>query len=315
MVQVRNLKKFFRGRRTSLFGAPPVVRAVDEVSFDIPEGKTLGLVGESGSGKTTTARSLLRLIEPDDGEIQIDGRDVRSLNRSALRQFRKNMQIVFQDPFGSLNPRMNVASLVSEPLRVFGEGNKTEINQRLRDLLDIVGLKEEHGRRYIHEFSGGQRQRIGIARAIALNPKVVVLDEPVSALDVSIQGQILNLLRNLQERFSLTYLFVAHDLAVVENMSNEIAVMYLGRIVEQCAAGELYRNPLHPYSQSLIAAIPEPKPKKGGFTGLQGEIPSPENPPGGCHFHPRCPHVMDICRSEYPSPRFSGGHRVRCHLY
>ena len=315
MVRVRNLKKFFQGRRTSFFSPPPVVRAVDEISFEIPEGKTLGLVGESGSGKTTAARSLLRLIEPDEGEIVINDRNIRSMNRSALRKFRRNMQIVFQDPFGSLNPRMNVASLISEPLRVYRDGTKKEIDHRLRELLEIVGLKEEHGRRYIHEFSGGQRQRIGIARAIALNPKVVVLDEPVSALDVSIQGQILNLLRDLQERFSLTYLFVAHDLAVVENMSDEIAVMYLGRIVEQCPAGELYRNPLHPYSHSLISAIPEPEPKKGGFSGLKGEIPSPENPPTGCHFHPRCPHAMEICRSEYPAARNTGGHRVRCHLY
>jgi oligopeptide/dipeptide ABC transporter ATP-binding protein len=315
MITVQGLKKHFHVRRAGVFEKPSVVRAVDDISFTIPEGTTLGMVGESGSGKTTAARSILRLIEPDDGEIVIDGTSVRGLNGGELRRFRKNMQVVFQDPYGSLNPRMTVGKIISEPLKIHFSLTRSEIRERLDELLSMVGLAPEHAGRYPHEFSGGQRQRIGIARAIALNPKFIILDEPVSALDVSIQGQILNLLIDLQEKFSLTYLFVAHDLAVVEHMSERIVVMYLGRVVEENTREGLYKAPLHPYTANLLKSIPENKPVKHGFSVLPGEIPSPENPPRGCHFHPRCPRAMDICREQYPVMKTVQGARVACHLY
>jgi oligopeptide/dipeptide ABC transporter ATP-binding protein len=288
---------------------------VDGISFFIPTGHTLGMVGESGSGKTTAARAMLRLIEPDSGEVRIDSVPVSSLPKRELRRFRQNMQIVFQDPFGSLNPRMPVGKIVSEPLRTHTALGRKEIKEKTAGILELVGLQADHIDRYPHEFSGGQRQRIGIARAIALNPRFVILDEPVSALDVSIQGQILNLLSDLKRRLDLTYLFVAHDLAVVEHISDRIVVMYLGRIVEENSKKGLYRRPLHPYTQCLMKSIPERKPVKHGFSALKGEIPSPENPPSGCHFHPRCPFVMDICRVEYPALRSRGNARVACHLY
>lgn len=315
MVEITGLKKYFPVRKQGFFQKSTMVKAVDNVSFSIEEGKTLGLVGESGSGKTTTARSILRLIEPDSGDILIDNTHVNKLRGNDLRLFRKNMQIVFQDPYGSLNPRMTVGKIISEPLKIHTKLTKAEINERLNELLDMVGLSPEFTERYPHEFSGGQRQRIGIARAIALNPKFVILDEPVSALDVSIKGQILNLLADLKEKLKLTYLFVAHDLAVVEHISDRIIVMYLGRIVEENTKTGLYANPLHPYTKSLIKSIPDNKPVKHGFTALAGEIPSPENPPSGCHFHPRCPDAMEICKTQYPDIRTYGDARVACHLY
>ncbi len=315
MVEIKGLKKYFKTRKSGLMEKPGLVRAVDDVSFTIPRGATLGLVGESGSGKTTAARSILRLIDPDGGSVKIGDTDVTSLNRGELRIFRRHMQIVFQDPYGSLNPRMTVGKILAEPFTVHTSMDRNSIREATGDLLDLVGLLPEHADRYPHEFSGGQRQRIGIARAIALNPKFIILDEPVSALDVSIQGQILNLLKDLQERLELTYLFVAHDLAVVEHISSRISVMYLGRIVEESPRDQMYRSPLHPYTQSLIKSIPGKKPVKHGFQAIRGEIPSPENPPTGCHFHPRCPHVMDICREQYPDVRSSKDSRVACHLY
>lgn len=315
MVEVDGLKKFFTVRSKGLFQKPGIVRAVDDVSFSISQGHCLGLVGESGSGKTTVARSILRLIEPDSGRISIGGTCVSDLGREELRRFRGTMQIVFQDPYGSLNPRMTIGKIIGEPLKIHTVLSKNEVRERIAELLDLVGLSEEHADRYPHEFSGGQRQRIGIARAIALNPGFIILDEPVSALDVSIQAQILNLLADLRDRLNLTFLFVAHDLSVVEHISDTIAVMYLGRIIEESPKAGLYKKPLHPYTQSLIASIPEKRPVKHGFTVLRGEIPSPENPPGGCYFHPRCPHVMEICRSEYPAMRPCADARVACHLY
>lgn len=315
MVHVEGLTKYFLSRKKNFFEKPGVVRALDGINFSIKKGHTLGMVGESGSGKTTAARAMLRLIEPDAGNVVIDGINIKSLDRKELRAFRKNIQIVFQDPFSALNPRMTVGRIISEPLRIHTNMKKEETKDRLEELMTLVGLGPEHVERYPHEFSGGQRQRIGIARAIALNPKLIILDEPVSALDVSIQGQILNLLKELQERLSLTFLFVAHDLAVVEHMSNHIAVMYLGRIVENRSTSALYAEPLHPYTKSLIASIPEIKPEKRGFTALKGEIPSPENPPEGCHFHTRCPHAMEICKKTYPEEQAVDGGTVRCHLY
>jgi len=315
MVQVTGLKKYFLSRKSGIFEKPGTVRALDDISFSIPRGSTLGLVGESGSGKTTAARSMLRLIEPDAGEITIGGVRVHTLKKKELRSYRKNCQLVFQDPYSSLNPRMTVGKIISEPMRVHTDLGRNEIHERLEELLNLVGLKTEHIDRYPHEFSGGQRQRVGIARAIALNPGLVVLDEPVSALDVSIQGQILNLLKDLQQKLEITYLFVAHDLAVVEHMSERIAVMYLGKIVEERSRTDLYKNPLHPYTQSLMKSIPSMEPSKGGFSILSGEIPSPENPPAGCHFSPRCPHAMPVCSQVYPEFKTVDTGRVACHLY
>ena len=315
MVEIRELKKYFQVRKQGLFEKSGTVKAVDDISFSIKEGKTLGMVGESGSGKTTASRAILRLINPDAGEICINNTYVNKLKKEELRKFRKNMQIVFQDPYGSLNPRMTVGKIISEPLKIHSGMNKKDMQTRLAELLNLVGLSAEHADRYPHEFSGGQRQRIGVARAIALNPKFIILDEPVSALDVSIQGQILNLLKDLQEKLKLTYLFVAHDLAVVEHISDNIVVMYLGKILEENTKQGLYERPLHPYTESLMKSIPDKKPVKHGFTVLPGEIPSPENPPSGCYFHPRCPFVMDICKSEYPRMSIKGDARVACHRY
>ncbi|HPQ54769.1 MAG TPA: ATP-binding cassette domain-containing protein [Spirochaetota bacterium] len=315
MVQITGLKKYFKTRKSGLFEKPGIVRAVDDISISIPAGTTLGMVGESGSGKTTAARSILRLIEPDGGRVSIGDTDVTSLPGGELRRFRRNMQIVFQDPYSSLNPRMTVGKIISEPLKIHEDLTKKELRDRVTELLSLVGLQDEHADRYPHEFSGGQRQRVGIARAIALNPKFIILDEPVSALDVSIQGQILNLLMDLQEKLNLTYLFVAHDLAVVEHMSDRIAVMYLGKIVEENTKLGLYTKPLHPYTRNLLKSIPKNEPVKHGFSVLHGEIPSPENPPTGCHFHPRCQHAMDICKEQYPAMVDENGARVACHLY
>src|SRR5207244_9636337 len=294
------------------------IRAVDDVSFEIKRGETLGLVGESGCGKSTVGRTILRLYKPTSGRISFDGRDISKLREGELRPLRRRMQMVFQDPFASLNPRHSVGRIVGEPLRTHGLANRREAATRVRDLLRTVGLPADAAGRYPHEFSGGQRQRIGLARALALNPDFVVADEPVSALDVSIQAQIINLLEQLQEEFDLTYLFIAHDLAVVWHISDRIAVMYLGVIVEISPAEELYDNPLHPYTISLLSAVPIPDPEveaKRETILLQGDLPSPANPPPACRFHTRCPYVQPTrCRDEVPPLRKLGeGHFVACH--
>ncbi|CAN5594842.1 dipeptide ABC transporter ATP-binding protein [soil metagenome] len=309
LVKVRHLVKHF-----PVEGSDDVVRAVDDVSFEILRGETLGLVGESGCGKSTVGRCLLRLIEPTAGQIDFDGRNVRSLNRSDLRELRREMQIVFQDPYASLNPRMRVGDIVGEPLVIHKIGTKKERGERVGELLRRVGLDPDYRRRYPHEFSGGQRQRIGVARTLALNPKLVVADEPVSALDVSVQAQVVNLLQDLQQEFGLTYLFISHGLAVVEHISTRVAVMYLGRIVEIAGAADLYLRPLHPYTQALLSAIPVPDPKrKRERIVLQGDVPTPINPPSGCRFRTRCPIAIDECARIDPELReLSAGHRVAC---
>jgi peptide/nickel transport system ATP-binding protein len=294
------------------------IRAVDGVSLEIRRGETLGLVGESGCGKSTVGRAIMRLYKPTDGRIVFDGQDITNLGEGQVRPLRRRIQIVFQDPYSSLNPRHSVSRIVGEPLRVHGLANRRQAAGRVRDLLEIVGLPRDAGGRYPHEFSGGQRQRIGIARALALNPDFLVCDEPVSALDVSIQAQILNLLENLQGDFSLTYLFIAHDLAVVKHISDRIAVMYLGVIVEVSPADELYDNPLHPYTISLLSAVPIPDPlveRQRKPILLAGDLPSPANPPKACRFHTRCPYVQPTrCRDEVPQLRqLSDGHTVACH--
>jgi peptide/nickel transport system ATP-binding protein len=294
------------------------IRAVDDISLTISRGETVGLVGESGCGKSTVGRTILRLYKPTAGRIIFDGRDISTLNEQQLRPLRRRMQMVFQDPFASLNPRHSVGRIVGEPLRSHGLANRREATGRVRDLLQIVGLPPDAGGRYPHEFSGGQRQRIGLARALALNPDFVVADEPVSALDVSIQAQIINLFEELQDEFDLTYLFIAHDLAVVRHISDRIAVMYLGWIVEVSPAAELYENPLHPYTISLLSAVPIPDPvveKQRESILLAGDLPSPANPPAACRFHTRCPFVQPTrCRDEIPPLRkLAAGHEVACH--
>ena len=309
LVNVRHLVKHF-----PLEGSDDVVRAVDDVSFEILRGETLGLVGESGCGKSTVGRCLLRLIEPTAGEIDFDGRNVRTLNRGDLRELRREMQIVFQDPYASLNPRMRVGDIVGEPLVIHNIGTKNDRYERVGELLRRVGLDPDYRKRYPHEFSGGQRQRIGVARTLALNPKLIVADEPVSALDVSVQAQVVNLLQELQQEFGLTYLFISHGLAVVEHISTRVAVMYLGRIVEIAPAAELYLRPLHPYTQALLSAIPVPDPKrKRERIVLQGDVPTPINPPSGCRFRTRCPIAIDECARIDPELReLAPGHRVAC---
>lgn len=318
LLVVENLKTHFPVKKGFFRKTVGRVKAVDGVSFSIAPGKTLGLVGESGCGKTTVGRSLLRLTPAQAGRVLFDGQDVFELPADRLRRLRRKMQIIFQDPYGSLNPRMTVGTLVGEAMTVHGIAGGVERTQRVKELLQKVGLQEGHINRYPHEFSGGQRQRIGIARALALSPKLIVCDEPVSALDVSIQSQIVNLLMDLQEEMGLTYLFIAHDLAVVEHISDDVAVMYLGRIVEQAPSDELYRNPRHPYTQALLAAIPQPDPQtRKKYVPLQGEVPSPVNPPSGCPFHPRCPVAEDRCRTQLPVLRPLSNHpqhRAACWL-
>lgn len=309
LVSVRRLVKHF-----AVEGSDDVVRAVDGVSFQIFRGETLGLVGESGCGKSTVGRCLLRLIEPTAGEIEFEGRDILSLGKSDLREMRRQMQIVFQDPYASLNPRMKVGDIVGEPLVIHEVGTKTERRDRVAELLKKVGLDPDYRKRYPHEFSGGQRQRIGVARTLALNPKLIVADEPVSALDVSVQAQVVNLLQDLQQEFGLAYLFISHGLAVVEHISTRVAVMYLGRIVEIATAAELYACPLHPYTKALLSAIPVPDPKhKRERIVLQGDVPTPINPPSGCRFRTRCPIAIDECARIDPELReISAGHTVAC---
>lgn len=309
LVNVRDLVKHF-----PVEGSDDVVRAVDGVTFKIMRGETLGLVGESGCGKSTVGRCLLRLIEPTSGTVTFEGRDVLSLGRNELRQLRREMQIVFQDPYASLNPRMRIGDIVGEPFVIHKIGTKNDRRERVAELLRRVGLDPDYRTRYPHEFSGGQRQRIGVARTLALNPKLIVADEPVSALDVSVQAQVVNLFQELQEEFGLTYLFISHGLAVVEHISTRVAVMYLGRIVEIASAAELYANPLHPYTQALLSAIPIPDPKrKRERIVLQGDVPTPINPPSGCRFRTRCPIAIEECARIDPELReVAPGHTVAC---
>jgi oligopeptide transport system ATP-binding protein len=319
LLRVRDLAVHFPVKRGFWQRRVGTVRAVDGVSFDVAAGTTLGLVGESGCGKSTTGRAILRLVKATSGQVAVAGRDVLGLNGSALRDARRDMQMVFQDPYASLNPRMTVFDTLAEPLRVHRlVKSDAEALPRVRALLDQVGLAGSYLRRYPHEFSGGQRQRIGIARAIALEPKLVVADEPVSALDVSIQAQIVNLLVELQERLGLTYVFVAHDLAVVRHVSEQIAVMYLGRIVERAPTRRVFVDPRHPYTRALLSAIPVPDPtveRARKRIVLSGEVPSPLSPPSGCTFHTRCPHAMDRCKTEVPLlVERAPGHLVACHL-
>lgn len=309
LVQIKNLVKHF-----PVEDSDDVVKAVDGVSFDIFPGETLGLVGESGCGKSTVGRCILRLIEPTSGEVWFEDKNVLSLSKNELRPLRREMQIIFQDPYASLNPRLSILSTISEPLIIHGIGNKAEQKDRVAELLKKVGLDPDYMYRYPHEFSGGQRQRLGVARALALHPKLIIADEPVSALDVSVQAQVVNLLQDLQAEFGLTYLFISHGLAVVEHISNRVAVMYLGKIVEIAESAELYENPLHPYTKALLSAIPIPDPKlKRDRIILKGDVPTPINPPSGCRFRTRCPIASEECAQIVPELReVSKGHFSAC---
>ena len=316
VLEVTNLKKHFPIKKGLLRRTVGQVYAVDGVSFTIGEGETLGLVGESGCGKSTAGRAILRLIEPTSGTVKMMGRDIAGLSKKELRPYRRQMQIVFQDPYSSLNPRMTAGDIVGEPLFVHGVANARERNERVVALFERVGLRPAQMTNYPHQFSGGQRQRIGIARALALGPKLIVGDEPVSALDVSIQAQVINLLQDLQRERRLSYLFISHNLAVVEHISHRIAVMYLGRIVEYADTRSIFTRPQHPYTEALMAAVPVPDPAvKRQKRVVQGDVPSPVNPPSGCHFHTRCPYAVQRCKVETPLLReIAPGHHVSCHL-
>ncbi|MDA1001167.1 MAG: dipeptide ABC transporter ATP-binding protein [bacterium] len=317
LLEVKNLVKYFPVRGGVFSQVRNYVRAVDGVSFDLAPSETLGLVGESGCGKSTAGRAILRLIEPTSGEIWFEGQEITHLDRESMRKLRREMQIIFQDPYASLNPRMTVGSIVGEPLTIHKIAKGREREDRVAAILNRVGLRPEHMRRYPHEFSGGQRQRIGIARALALNPKLIIGDEPVSALDVSIQAQVINLLEDLQEEFGIAYVIVAHDLSVIQHISDRIAVMYLGKIVELASADEVVMSPRHPYTYALLSAVPVPDPrvKKKDRIILRGDVPSPVNPPSGCRFHTRCPYKEDKCVAEEPLMReVAPGHFAACHF-
>ena len=317
LLKVDGLKKYFPITGGILGKQTGAVKAVDDISFWVNKGETLGLVGESGCGKSTTGRMLMRLIDPTEGQVVFEGKDLVTFSDNDMRKARKDMQMVFQDPFASLNPRHTVEKILEEPLIVHGIGTKKERKQKVKEMLEVVGLSSYHAKRYPHQFSGGQRQRIGIARALMTRPKLIIADEPVSALDVSIQSQVLNLLEDLQEEFQLTYIFIAHDLGVVRHISDRVGVMYLGRLVEITEADKLYEKPLHPYTRALLSAVPIPDPDvKREQELLTGDIPSPANPPQGCAFHTRCKECMDICKTDRPVLKeIEPGHFAACHLY
>jgi oligopeptide transport system ATP-binding protein len=317
LLELRHVKKYFPIRKGVLQREVARVHAVDDVSFTVEQGETLGLVGESGCGKSTLGRTIIRLLEPTEGEITFDGERIDGLGARRLRPLRREMQMVFQDPYASLNPRKRVGTIISDPMKIHGIGNARERKARVEELLRTVGLSPEHYNRFPHEFSGGQRQRIGIARALALRPKLIVADEPVSALDVSIQSQMLNLLEDLQEEFQLTYVFIAHDLGVVRHVSDRIAVMYLGKLAELSPAEELYQRPIMPYTEALLSAVPIPDPdlaRQRERIVLEGDVPSPIDPPSGCRFHPRCRYATEVCKEiEPPLVDYGGGHLAACH--
>jgi oligopeptide/dipeptide ABC transporter ATP-binding protein len=317
LLEVKDLCKYFPIRGGVFRRTTNVVKAVDRVSFLVNKGETFGLVGESGCGKSTVGRSILRLIEPTSGEVLFEGKDVSTLGRGELRKVRRDMQMVFQDPFASLNPQMNVFELIEEPLKVHHVYISSERKEKVYELMETVGLNPSYADRYPHEFSGGQRQRIGIARALSLQPKLIIADEPVSALDVSIQSQVINLMEDLQDQFGLAYIFIAHDLSVVKHISDRVGVMYLGRMVEVGSKRNLYKQPAHPYTQALLSAVPVPNPKvKRERILLKGDVPSATNPPQGCAFHPRCPKAFDRCKIERPELIYlENEHYVACHLY
>lgn len=317
LLKAQGLKKHFPTRKDLLGRQIGLVKAVDDVSFEVYEGETLGIVGESGCGKSTTGRMLMRLLEPTEGTIEFNNQVLTNLSESKMRKVRREIQMVFQDPYASLNPRHTIGKILEEPLIVHRLGNAKERKRRVKELLEIVGLSEYHATRYPHQFSGGQRQRIGIARALMTNPKLIIADEPVSALDVSIQAQVLNLMQQLQRELKLTYIFIAHDLGVVRHISNRVGVMYLGKMVELAESEKLYDQPLHPYTQALLSAVPVPDPDyQREEIILQGDIPSPSNPPTGCSFHTRCPYKVEQCSQIVPTlQEVEQGHFVACHLF
>ncbi|GAB3057233.1 ABC transporter ATP-binding protein [Virgibacillus ainsalahensis] len=317
LLEVNGLKKYF-DIKGGVFGRKVgEVKAVDDVSFTVMEGEILGIVGESGCGKSTAGKAILRLIEPTEGEVKFEDQNITTMTPEELRKLRGNMQIIFQDPYASLNPRHTIEKIVGEPLLIHGNLSFKERKERVKELLEVVGLRTHHASRYPHQFSGGQRQRIGIARALANNPKLIVCDEPVSALDVSVQSQILNLMEGLRDAFNLTYVFIAHDLSVVKHISDRVGVMYLGRMAELTSKDKLYDDPKHPYTQALLSAVPDPDPDiVKDRVVLKGDVPSPANPPTGCAFHTRCPQVMEVCKTERPVfEEVEDNHFVACHLY
>ncbi|EZH65445.1 hypothetical protein DH09_17620 [Bacillaceae bacterium JMAK1] len=319
LIQVRNMKKYYQAKKglNKLKGGNTYVKAVDGVSFDLRKGETYALVGESGCGKSTTGRTLLRLHDATEGEAIYNGKDLFKLSNKEMNKVRKDMQMVFQDPYSSLNPRKRIGNILEEPLNIHNIGNKSERTDIVMEVMSKVGLQVDHYYRYPHEFSGGQRQRIGLARALVVDPKVIICDEPVSALDVSIQSQVINLLQNLQRDLGLTYLFISHDISVVRHISDRIGVMYLGNLVEEGYTDDVIENPKHPYTKALLSSVPLPDPNvQRERVMLQGDIPSPLNPPSGCVFHTRCPFAMDVCKTTVPqSLNLAGNHTVRCHLH